>query len=77
MERRGERAGLGTAQVSDNNPFAVGADGRISKWEQMRRRFAEAQSTGPGFGGAKRTGSGGGVRWLKGCLLYTSDAADE
>lgn len=47
-----------------SSPYAVGADGRISKWEQMRRRFTQAQSKGPGYGGAKRTGAS--KHWLRG-----------
>lgn len=63
VQRRGEREGLGTAQ-SSGNPFAVGSDGRISKWEQMRRRFAESQASGSGFAssGPRRDS----VRWLAG-----------
>lgn len=49
-----------------NNRFAVGADGRISKWEQMRRRFTLAQSSGPSFAEARRQAGAGGAKWLKG-----------
>lgn len=65
VERRSERTGLGT-QSSSNSPFAVGPDGRISKWERMRLRFVEAQASAPGFREAGRRAGGGGVGWLKG-----------
>eukprot|EP00752_Nemacystus_decipiens_P001909 g1839.t1 len=62
--KRGERAGLGST-AEGGSSFAVGPDGRVSRWEMMRRRFSEAQSSGPGFG-ARAKGAGRGGTWLKG-----------
>lgn len=68
MVRRGDREGLGAVQSDGNSPFAMGADGRISKWEHMRRRFSHAQqSAGASYRDRQQLRRAGGAgQWLPG-----------
>ncbi|CAM9264213.1 unnamed protein product [Choristocarpus tenellus] len=60
VERRVDREGLGAAPAG---PYALGSDGRISKWERMRQRFNREE----GFHGSSLSWRGqGGKDWQKG-----------
>ena len=75
-----------TKIVKDAESLSISVDGTIEEWNPMDqagwvRRLMTAKSLGISFGGKRNYGDEGNdyvaSRFMKTCLLYTSDAADE